>query len=279
MRRQPIKKIARIFREKIFVVKYGGAAMIEMNPRLSIMQSIAFLHAQGIRVVVVHGGGPEISAMCKRLQIPTQFLNGQRVTNADTLEIVKMVLLGKTNSALVTTLNLCGVKAVGISGHDATCLQVKKLETPDNADLGFVGDVNKVDAKLIHVLLNENFIPVIAPMGVDKEGRSYNINADIAAGEIAAELNAEKLILLSDVNGFYLDAKNPYTRLSSIKKDTIRNWLQQKRISDGMIPKLQACLRALDQGVSCAHIVDGTKPNSLLSVLSRDQEMGTVITY
>jgi acetylglutamate kinase len=269
----------RRFYGKIFVVKCGGAAMTDITQLQHIMRDIALLHFCGIRPVIVHGGGPDISAMCERLQIPTQFAHGQRVTDAATMEIVQMILTGKNNKALVTALNQFGVKAVGISGQDASLLQAEKIITAnDDADLGYVGNITAVDTQLITTLLAKNFLPVIAPVATSVTGQAYNINADIAAGAIATALAAEKLIYLSDVNGFYTDIKDPGTRINAVKKETVKSWLQEKKITGGMIPKLQSCLQALDEGVSCAHILDGNMSHSLLLEIFTDQGIGTLIS-
>lgn len=273
----------RQFCGKTFVVKCGGAAITDLIQMQNMMQDIALLHFCGIHSIIIHGGGPEISTMCDRLQIPTQFSNGQRVTDATTMEIVQMVLVGKTNGALVTALNQLGVKAVGLSGQDAAFFQAKKFTYPEeyslqNTDLGFVGDVVAIDPKLITTLLTAGFVPVIAPIGVDGQGQTYNVNADIAAGAMASSLAAEKLIILSDVNGVYADLNDPSTRLSSVKTNLIKHWLQEGDISGGMIPKLEACVRAIEQGVSSAHILDGKIQHSLLLGIFTDEGVGTVIT-
>lgn len=271
----------RRFSGKIFVVKCGGAAMTDALVMQSIMQDIAMLYFCGIRPVIIHGGGPEISAMCERLQLPTQFAHGQRVTDAATMEIVQMVLLGKTNCALVSALNQLGVNAIGLSGHDAAFLQAKKFtgHTKDEIDLGFVGEITTVNTTLINTLLSGNFLPIITPIGVDGEGRTYNINADTAAGAIASAIAAEKLLVLSDVNGVYADEKNPDTRHSTLTVHKLKTWLEQGGLSGGMIPKLRACLHALEQGVPSAHILDGKMPHSLLLEIFTDQGIGTLITH
>lgn len=266
----------RHFYGKTFVVKCGGAAMIDSAQMQTIMQNIALLHFCGIRLVIVHGGGPEITAMCERLNIPVNFSNGQRVTDDAAMEVVQMVLIGKTNRAIVTALNQFGVKAVGLSGQDSSIIQVKKL-TSEN-DLGHVGEVTKIDTKLINTLLAENFLPIISPIGIDSQGQAHNINADAVASAVAGALSAEKIIFLSDVNGIYADVNDPSSRLSTVTKATLKNWLQEKRVSGGMIPKLQACLQALDQGVRFAHILDGKMPHSLLLEIFTDQGVGTLLT-
>ncbi|HEX4044599.1 MAG TPA: acetylglutamate kinase [Gammaproteobacteria bacterium] len=278
----------RRFYGKTFVVKCGGAAMVDEKHIQTLMQDIALLHFCGIRMVVVHGGGPDISALCDRLNIKTQFSNGLRVTDAETMEIVQMVLMGKTNRALVTALNQLGVKAVGLSGQDAACLQVVKAGSTasdsttnaqtESVDLGYVGEIKAIDPSFINTLLSASFLPVIAPIGVDEGGQAYNINADIAAGAIAGALQAKKLVVLSDVNGVYLDLHDPSTQISTVNCETVRTWLQEKRIVGGMIPKLQACLTALEQGVTNAHILDGKMPHSVLLEVFTDHGVGTLIT-
>lgn len=267
----------REFSGKTFVIKCGGAAMKDPKQISHIMRDIALLHFCGIRPVVVHGGGSEISNMCSRLNISTQFLNGHRVTDDATLEVVQMVLIGKTNKELVTSLNQFGVKAIGLSGQDANFLQAKKLVVADG-DLGYVGHVASVDNKLITLLITGGFLPVIAPIGVDESGQAYNINADVAAGAIASALDAVKLIFLSDVSGVYADVNDPSTKLSVMTKETVEMWLRKKIVSAGMIPKLQTCLQTLEQGVVNVHILDGRKPHSLLLEIFTDQGVGTVIT-
>lgn len=267
----------RKFNAKTFVIKCGGAAMNGQEQIKHIMRDIALLHFCGIRLVIVHGGGSEISEMCSRLRIPTKFINGQRVTDNATMEVVQMVLIGKTNKEVVTALNQFGAKAVGLSGQDASFLQVEKLGD-EETDLGYVGHVTNVDDKLIGALIAGNFLPVIAPIGVDTSGQAYNINADIVAGAIASTLKAAKLIFLSDVDGVYSDINNPTTQLSTITKDMVLNWLQTKKVTSGMIPKLQSCLQALEQGVTSVHILNGRKPHSLLLEIFTDKGVGTIIT-
>ncbi len=262
---------------KTIVIKCGGAAMIESGYMQKIMQDIVTLHHYGVRPVIVHGGGPEITALCQRLEVPTAFINGQRVTDEATLEIVQMVLFGKTNRNIVSLLNQLGVKAVGISGQDAGIIQAKKYVDSSCSDIGFVGEIFSVDQTLISKLLEENYLPVISPIGIDKQGQAYNINADTVAGAIATALSAEKLIFLSDVDGFYADSNDPTTRISSLKIDTIKRWLQVGLVSGGMIPKLRACLQAINDGVSSAHILDGKIPRSLLDIFS-NRNVGTHIT-
>ena len=268
----------RTFNKKIFVIKCGGAALVDPEQMRSIMRDVALLHFCGIQPIVVHGGGPDISEMCQRLSLPVQFHEGCRVTDSDTMDIVQMVLIGKTNKALVNALNHWGAKGVGISGLDAHCIQAEKASN-SNTDLGFVGQISQLDLSLIHSLLKENLLPVIAPVGVDPtSGQAYNINADLVAEAIAGALKAEKLIVLTDVNGLYEDVNDPSTRISRISKTDLISLLQEKTIQGGMIPKLQSCLQALEKGIACVHMIDGKMPHSLLLEIFTDQGIGTLIT-
>ncbi len=270
------------FYGKIVVIKYGGAAMTDTGPLKNVMQNIALLHFCGMRIVIVHGGGPEISQHCERLQLPVKFHQGLRITDEETMAVTQMVLLGKVNASLVKMLNTHRVQAVGLSGLDAGFLQARKAEPATQGaqaavDLGFVGEVAQVDTTLIKTLLDKNFLPVIAPIGMDQNGVSYNINADFVAGAIAGALQAEKLVLLSDVNGLYADPTDPNTRISTITRSIVEELLQTNKITGGMIPKLRACLYALQQGIHCAHILDGRIQHSLLLEIFTDQGIGTMI--
>lgn len=273
----------RKFYGKTVVIKYGGAAMTNLAQVKNVMRDVALLHFCGMRPIIVHGGGPEISELCQRLSIPTQFQHGLRITDEKTMEIAQMVLLGKINATLVTALNQNGVKTVGLSGHDGQFLQAKKLtHLPENPqqtiDLGFVGDVAEIDITLINTLLAANFLPVISPVGVDADGQAFNINADTVAGAIAGALAAEKLVLLSDVNGLYENPKDASTRMSSLKVEAIIALIHAGHISGGMLPKLKACVQALMQGVGKAHILDGKTEHSILLEIFTDEGVGTMIT-
>lgn len=269
----------RAFFGKIMVIKYGGAAMTDSLYVKNVMRDIALLHFCGIRVVIIHGGGPEISDFCDRLHIPVHFSQGQRVTDEKTLEVVQMTLLGKINTALVAELNQHGVKAVGLSGQDAAFLQAKKLQQKEGEDLGFVGEIESVEPHLITTLLNAGFLPVISPIGRDAQGQSYNVNADTVASNIAGALEAEKLVLLSDVNGLYADKNNADTRIGSLNVPTVHQWIEEGRIVGGMIPKMHACVHALTHGVQRVHILDGKIQHSLLLEIFTDQGVGTMVTY
>jgi acetylglutamate kinase len=273
----------RCFYGKTVVIKYGGAAMTDVARVNQVMQDIALLHFCGMRPVIVHGGGPEISELCERLGMAVRFSNGQRVTDAETMQVVRMVLLGKINFSLVSALNQQGVKAVGVAGQDGGLLRAKKFTSPADGpdaseDLGLVGEIEAVDVTLLTTLVASGFVPVIAPIGMDSNGQAYNINADTVAGAIAGALAAEKLIFLSDVNGLYADINNPETRINAIDMDSIQAGLQSAHFKTGMIPKLTACVQALKQGVSRVHILDGKISHGLLLEIFTHEGMGTVIT-
>jgi acetylglutamate kinase len=266
----------RRFHQKYMVIKYGGSAMHDLAAMQNVMRDIALLHYCGIKVVLVHGGGPDISHLCERLELSTEFVNGQRKTDAETMTVTQMVLLGKINTTLVTQLNQQGMKAVGISGHDTGFIQAKKFGSKDE-DLGYVGEVASINNELMEILLAAHFIPVIAPIGVDAGGQAYNINADVAAGAVAAALKAEKLVLLSDINGVYAEASKPETRISVMDIDTVKAWVKDGRINGGMIPKLKACVHAIEGGVPRAHILNGKIPHSLLLEMFTDEGVGTMV--
>lgn len=266
----------RRFYGKTVVIKCGGAAMTADENIDSIMQDIALLYFCGVQLVIVHGGGPEISQWCARLQLPVQFIKGQRYTDAATLEIVQMVLLGKVNQTLVTKLNQLGAKAVGISGHDAGFLRTEKTEDED--DLGYVGKITHVDLALVNTLLSSRFITVAAPIGVDADGQAHNINGDTAAAAIASKLTAEKLIILSDVNGLYGDLNDPSTQISCLTVSDAKGMIRDDKIVGGMLPKLQACVDAVENGVSAAHIVSGKLVHGLLLEILTDRGVGTMVT-
>lgn len=263
------------FSGKICVVKCGGSAMNHDQEMENILQDIALLYFYGISTVVVHGGGPCISEHCGRLNLPVKFINGQRVTDQATLEIVQMVLLGKINPAIVSSLTRFGVKAVGISGYDSGLIKAEKSHMSDH--LGFVGDIVSIDKSLIQTLLNNRLIPVIAPIGIDNFGQAYNINADVAAAAIAGSLGAEKLIMMSDVNGLYADLNNPDSQISVLKIEEAKSLLDENKISGGMIPKLESCLNALSHGVASAHILSGALAHGLLLEILTSHGIGTMI--
>jgi acetylglutamate kinase len=256
------------------VVKYGGSAMIDRELADRFAEDIVLLQSVGVRVIVVHGGGPQIGNLLGRLGIETEFKDGQRVTDADTLEVVRMVLVGKVNRDVVSAINRHGPIAVGLSGEDAGLI----LATARHADLGFVGDVEAVNADIIDKLLAEDLVPVVSTIGSDATGQAYNINADTVAGAIAEAVGAEKIIHLTDVEGLREDADNPDTLIHTVAADVLRARLDSGGLSGGMIPKVAACLHAVDGGVTSAHILDGRVPHVVLLELLTDEGVGTMIT-
>lgn len=266
----------REFSGKTVVVKYGGHAMTDENLRLSFAKDMALLKLVGINPVVVHGGGPQIGNLLEQLGIKSEFVDGLRVTDSATMEIVEMVLVGKVNKEIVNNIHIAGGKAVGISGKDAGLITARKLyhdEKGARVDIGLVGAVEQVNPEIIRTLEKDKFIPVIAPIGADTSGVTYNINADIAAGKIAEALNAEKLILLTDITGVMLDG----TLVSSINSDDIDGHIKSGQIKGGMIPKVNCCVEAVKNGVKKAHIIDGRVEHAVLLEIFTDKGVGTQI--
>ncbi|KAG5564836.1 hypothetical protein RHGRI_000885 [Rhododendron griersonianum] len=264
------------FRGKTIVVKYGGAAMKSESLQSSVIRDLVLLSCVGLRIVFVHGGGPEINHWLTRLNIQPNFLNGLRVTDASTMEIVSMVLVGKVNKHLVALINKAGATAVGLSGIDGRLFTARP--NPNSAQLGFVGDIATVDPSVLFPLINTNHIPVIASVAADEEGQSYNVNADTAAGELAAALGAEKLILLTDVAGILEDKEDIGSLVKEIDIKGVKKMVDEGKIAGGMIPKVSCCVRAIAQGVRTASIIDGRLPHSLLLEILTDQGAGTMIT-
>lgn len=257
------------------MIKYGGAAMGENGLAAQVMQDIVLMHCVGIRPVIVHGGGPEISELMKRLGKQPQFVNGLRVTDAETMELVEMALTGKTNPRLVALIQQQGGRAVGVSGKDGGLIRARKLES--EVDLGFVGEVESVNPSVLHSILEAGYIPVVSPIGMGADGATYNLNADFAAGALAGALNAAKFILMTDVPGVLSDPDDPYSLISELTRDQARRMLENGRVSGGMIPKLQACLTALENGCPRAHIIDGRVPHALLIEVFTHEGIGTMI--
>jgi acetylglutamate kinase len=256
------------------VVKYGGNAMTDPELADRFAEDVVLLQSVGVRVVVVHGGGPQIGNLLDRLGIKSEFKDGLRVTDADTLDVVRMVLVGKVNRDVVSAVNRHGPIAVGLSGEDAGLI----LATARHADLGFVGDVEAVNADIIDKLLAEDLVPVVSTIGSDATGQAYNINADTVAGAIAEAVGAEKIIHLTDVEGLREDADDPDTLIHTVAADVLRARLDSGGLSGGMIPKVAACLHAVDGGVTSAHILDGRVPHVVLLELLTDEGVGTMIT-
>lgn len=259
---------------KTVVVKYGGNAMINEELKSAVMSDIVLLQLVGVNVVLVHGGGPEINAMLKKTGKESKFVNGMRVTDEETIDIVQMVLAGKVNKSLANQLNLSGGKAIGLCGLDGNLLKAEKQTK--NGDIGFVGDITDVDVTVINDVINSGYIPVIATVAGGSEGEVYNINADIAASAIAAKLNAKKLILMTDVRGLLRDKDDEDTLISVVNVSDVPRLKNEGIISGGMIPKIDCCVEAVRQGVDRAHILDGRIPHSILIELFSDEGIGTM---
>ena len=261
---------------KTVVVKYGGNAMINPELKQAVMSDIILLTLVGIKIVLIHGGGPEISGMLKKLGIESKFVNGLRYTDKDTAEVVQMVLAGKTNKDLVSLIERSGGKAVGLCGIDGAMIKAKPME--DEFDYGFVGDITEIDPKPIEKVLEEGYIPVIATVGIDGVGQVYNINADTAAAEIAAALHAENIITLTDIPGLLRDVNDPKTLISEIHVDEVPALIESGIISGGMIPKMKSCEKAVRSGVKKAVMIDGRIPHSILIEMFSDEGIGTLMT-
>ncbi len=259
---------------RTIVVKYGGAAMKEAELRQKVIRDVVFMTSVGIRPVLVHGGGPEINVWLSKLNIEPQFINGLRVTDAATMEVVEMVLVGRVNKQIVEMINLEGGSAVGLCGKDGNLIRARPQ---GNEDIGFVGEVAAIDTTLLHTLIKAGHIPVVSSVACDETGQAYNINADTVAGELAAALGAEKLILLTDIPGILEDRNDPDSLIRSIDIQQARELIQKGIVNGGMIPKVQCCVRSLAQGVKTAHIIDGRVPHSLLLEIFSDGGVGSML--
>ena len=264
----------REFHGRTVVIKYGGAAMTDPELREEFARDVVLLKYVGLNPVVVHGGGPDITDYMERLHMPVEFVGGLRVSDAETVEVAKMVLVGKVNKDIVLRLNRHGQPAVGLCGDDGLLFRVAKQEAPDGTDLGFVGRIERVDVDVLNHIA-QDYIPVVASVGADREGNSYNINADDAAGAVAIALQAYKVVFLTDVPGWLRDPADPQSVVSEAGADEVEAALAG--IAGGMRPKLQACLNAIHGGVGYAHIIDGRLPHSLLLELFTDAGVGTKI--
>jgi len=265
---------------KTVVIKYGGNAMINDDLKHSVMEDITLLKYIGLNPVVVHGGGPDITSALKSFNIQSEFINGLRKNDAKTMEIAQMVLMGKTNKEIVSMLNQMGGKAIGICGIDGMLFECEKhYEIIDDkpVDIGYVGRITKVNTRVIEILTKDEYIPVVAPIGTDKNGQSYNINADTAAAELAAALKAEKLILLTDVEGVKNSRDND-SILYAITTDKVTQLIDEGIIVGGMIPKVLGCVYAIKNGVQRAHIIDGRIPHCILLEIFTNKGIGTMIT-
>jgi acetylglutamate kinase len=262
------------FRGRTVVVKLGGNAMVDPGLATSFAQDIVLMHSVGLRPVVVHGGGPQISELMARLGKEPEFRDGHRVTDAETVDIARMVLVGKVNRDIVTAVNVHGPLAVGVSGEDAGLI----LAEARHPDLGFVGDVHSVNPTILHRLLAEDLIPVVSTIGADASGQAYNINADTVAGAVAEALAAEKVVYLTDVEGLLADLDDPASLISRIDAGALQALVDGGELTGGMIPKIAACIHAVGNGVRSAHLLDGRVPHVVLLELFSDAGVGTMIT-
>jgi acetylglutamate kinase len=264
----------REFHGKTVVIKYGGAAMVDSTLKEEFARDVVLLKYVGMNPVIVHGGGPDITSYMERLDLPVQFVDGLRVSDAATVEVAKMVLVGKVNKDIVLLINRHGQPAVGLSGDDGLLFRAVRQAAPSGQDIGFVGRVERVDVSVLkHVA--QDYIPVVASVAADREGNSYNINADAAAGAVARALGAHKVVFLTDVSGWLRDPADPSSIISEASAGDVASALAG--VGGGMRPKLAACLDAIEGGVSAAHIVDGRVPHSLLLELFTDAGQGTKI--
>ncbi|WP_320128933.1 acetylglutamate kinase [uncultured Sphaerochaeta sp.] len=268
----------RKFAGNIVVVKYGGSAMVDEKLRKSVVQDIAMLKYIGLNPVVVHGGGKEITGMLARMGKETVFLDGLRVTDKETAKIAEMVLSGSIGKDLVEDLQAIGIPSVGISGKDGRTLLASKKLDEKGRDLGFVGKIDKVDTTLLKTLLNNGFVPVLSPVGVDDLSQTYNINADYAASAVAGALSAQKLIFLTDVEGILKDKNDPSSILRFLTGNQALDFIADGTINGGMIPKVQCCLDALEKGVQSVHVLDGRMPHAILLEIFTNKGIGTMVT-
>ena len=266
------------------VIKYGGNAMINEALKENVMRNVALMKFVGIQPILVHGGGPEITGFLKKVGKESSFVSGLRVTDEETVEIAEMVLDGKLNSEIVSLLNRRGVRAVGLSGKDAGLIKAKKKlaavyesDAVREVDIGYVGEVTAVDTRIITDLLQQDYVPVIAPIGMGEHGESYNINADYVAAEIAGALRAEKLLLLTDVEGVYKDFADKSSLISQLHLEEAKAYIRSGVIDGGMIPKVEACLRALEAGAHKAHIIDGRLDHSIILEIFTSRGIGTMV--
>jgi acetylglutamate kinase len=267
----------RRFWGKVVVIKHGGGAMVGAAGAASLTsfaRDVVLMHAVGMRPVVVHGGGPQIGEMMARLGKQAEFRNGLRVTDAETLEIARMVLVGKVNKDIVASINVHGPLAVGLSGEDAGLITASAR----SADLGYVGDVSSVDAAIVERLLAQNLIPVVATIGSDEEGQAYNINADTVAGVVAEAVGAEKLVYLTDIEGIRRDVSDPSSLVRSVSAGELESMVADGTLSAGMIPKAESCARAVRAGVGHAHILDGRVQHALLLEIFTREGVGTMVS-
>lgn len=267
------------FHGKVFVIKYGGSTLIDEKLKLQTIKDFLLLNCVGIKLIIVHGGGPEINLMSKKLNLPIKFIDGLRVTDSATMEIVEMVLVGKIQKDLVNLINICGGKAIGLSGKDGKLFGAKPLYgLKKMRKLGFIGEVKSVDPTILITLLEKGFIPVISSVGADNKGQNFNINADSVASSIAGAVKAKKLILMTDTPGILKDPKNKNTLISKLTIKQALSLIKNKTISGGMIPKIKAGVKALRSAVDAVQIIDGNLQHSILLEILTDEGIGTMIT-
>lgn len=271
-------------RGRTVVVKYGGNAMLDASLKQAVAQDVADLWHAGMRVIIVHGGGPEITGLLKAMNKKSEFIAGLRVTDAETASLAEMALVGKTNPELVNFICRAGVRAVGLNGKDAGLLSIRKhLATvyennvAKKVDIGFVGEVAAVNASILHTLLDADYLPVIAPIGADECGQTYNINADTVAAAIAAELQADEFLLLTDVEGVFLDYCDKSSLICELPFDRACKMIRNGTVDGGMIPKVQACMDALSNGAKLARVVDGRRPHCIMEALMPGNKAGTAV--
>lgn len=275
------------FKGKTFVVKFSGKVTEDKENLASLAEELALLHQVGIRVCVIHGGGKQLTELAQKLGVVQTVIEGRRVTDDDTLDLAKMIFRGKINTEILSALRKRGIDAVGLSGVDGgvvkavrrppTDVLIRATGETETVDYGHVGDIVEVDSRLIELLLTDNYMPIISSLGADDTGRVFNINADTIAAEIAVSLQAEKLILLSDVNGIYLNPEDKATKLTSLTISDALHLIESGRATGGMIPKLQSLVSLLERGVNSAHIISGSRRNALLSEVFTDQGTGTML--
>ena len=259
---------------KTIVIKYGGNAMTSEDLKEQVMEDIVLLTMVGVRVVLVHGGGPELSSLMQRLGKKPEFIDGLRVTDKETIDMAQMVLAGKINKSLVNLLQMKGGQAVGLSGMDGRLIQAK-IRDPK---YGYVGDVTEVNADIINTLLDSGYIPVISTLGCDEQGNTYNINGDTGAGRIASAIGAERLIMMTDIEGIMTDKDDPNSLIPKLTVSEAEKLMEQRIISGGMIPKVSCCIDALNDGVKAAVIIDGRVPHATLMEILTDEGAGTLIS-
>ncbi len=274
------------FHNKKIMIKYGGHAMIDEAAMSSTARDTVLLKYVGMRPLVVHGGGPEISRSMDKMGKEPKFIGGLRVTDSETMEIVKMVLVGKINTEIVSKIGLHGGKSIGISGKDDFLIQSSKRDPTKirqengeilEVDLGYVGKIDKIKTDVVDVLTDENYIPVISPIGIDEVGNTLNLNADTVAGSIASEINAEKLVVLTDVPGILTDPDDPESIIRRIRVDELKELVKEGVITGGMIPKVETCINAVENGVKTAHILDGRVEHSILLEIFTKDGIGTMV--